>query len=174
MNDGHSHNSFLVHRQRYRPTSVPISISHSNNSPSATPFTQHTIPVPSCAAPTQPCQYTHKHQQWDITGYSCPQMHRHLQAHQAQLLDIPIPLEGHLFSWTARRQEDCGSNASLDEALDDFIAGVDAEMKGGWALMPPDPSFGGHWPGRYVEESGVGRGIIVEWMKKQCDRGVCW
>jgi hypothetical protein len=82
-------------------------------------------------------------------------------------MDIPIPLEGHFFSWIARGQGGGEINASLDEALDDFIAGVDAEMKGGLVLMPPDPSLGRHWPGRYVEELGVGKGIVVEWMKIQ-------
>ena len=82
-------------------------------------------------------------------------------------MDTPIPLEGHIFSWTARRQGAGGINASLDEALEDFIAGVDAEMKGGLALMPPDPSSGSNWPGRDVEELGVGRGIVVEWMEMQ-------
>ncbi|KAL3428898.1 hypothetical protein BDV09DRAFT_190594 [Aspergillus tetrazonus] len=116
-----------------------------------------TIPLPSCATPTQPCQYMQTHQQWDTTRYACPQLHRHPQDHQAPLMDIPIPIEGHVFSWTARRQGAGGTNASLDEALEDFITGVDAEMKGGLVLMPPYPSL----------ELGVGKGIVVEWIKMQ-------
>lgn len=167
VTDDPSHNGFLVHRQHYRPTSVLNPIPYPNNSPSTEPFTQHKITVSSCATPTQNCQYMQTHQQWDTIRYACPQLHRHPQDHQAPLMDIPIPIEGHVFSWTARRQGAGGINASLDEALEDFITGVDAEMKGGLVLMPPDPSLSGHWPGRYVEELGVGKGIVVEWMKMQ-------
>ncbi|KAL4994931.1 hypothetical protein BDV10DRAFT_188562 [Aspergillus recurvatus] len=173
MTDLPSHDGLVVHRQHYRPASAPvpvlfpIPIPHPNNSQPTTPFAQHAIPVASRAAVPRPCQHPHSNQQRDITGYGCPEMHGPVHAHQAPPVDIPIPLEGRFVSWTSRRTGDGGINVSLDEALDDFVAGVDAEMKGECVMMPPDPSLGGHWPGRYVEELGVEKGMILEWMKMQ-------
>ncbi|KAL4987805.1 hypothetical protein BDW68DRAFT_177420 [Aspergillus falconensis] len=172
MADVCSHDGHLVNSQHYRPASVPVAvavpfpISHPNHSQLSTPFTPHPISVPSCVAVAPPCQHPHNLQQRSKTHYACPQMHRHVHVHPASPAQISIPLEGPFGSWTATTKADGGISVLLDEALEDFVAGVEGEMKGGPVLIPPDPSLGGyHRPGRYVEEAGVGKGMIIEWMK---------
>ncbi|KAL6233069.1 hypothetical protein BDW75DRAFT_242390 [Aspergillus navahoensis] len=167
------YDSLPVHRQHYRPASVPLPLSmsipilYSNHSQPPTPFAQHSIPMALGTAAPRPYQDPHNHQQWDMFSYACPQLHRPVHIHPALPMDISVPLEGRFVSWTARRKGDGRMNVSLDDALDDFVAGVDAEMKDGWALMPSDPSLGCHWPEKDVEDSDVGKEMIVEWSKMQ-------
>ncbi|KAL4971924.1 hypothetical protein BDW66DRAFT_155209 [Aspergillus desertorum] len=152
----------LLHRQHYRSASIPdpgpisLSIPHLIDSSPSTHFAQCPIPIASRAAVRGPYQHTDSLQQHE--QIPCP---GHRLVHTPSPMDVAIPLEGRFVSWTATREGDQGMDVSLDEALEDFVASVDAEMKGGRVIMPPGPLLSWyHPPGRYVEEASVGKGII--------------